>query len=157
MNLSEKADFLQNGSFLLLQNLSDDSTALWGKMNARQMLEHLNDFYEVSFEKIIFPLITAEEHLPKYREFLYSEKPFKENTKAPAAVLGEEPSPIRTASLQAAKDLLKQTVEYFFNYFQKDPLIKTSHPVFGALNYDEWVMLHYKHVTHHFKQFNLLS
>jgi hypothetical protein len=157
MTLNEKIDFLQNESFAILQHLSDDSAGLWGKMNARQMLEHLSDFYEVSVAKIIFPLVTPEEYLPKYREFLYSEKPFKENTKAPAEVLSEEPLPIRTNSMVQAKEALKGKVAYFFSYFQKQPSYKTLHPVFGLLSFDEWIMLHYKHVVHHFRQFNLLS
>ncbi|TXH28993.1 MAG: DUF1569 domain-containing protein, partial [Cyclobacteriaceae bacterium] len=36
------------------------------------------------------------------------------------------------------------------------PAKKTTHPVFGALNFDEWILLHYKHVTHHSRQFGLI-
>ncbi len=155
--MEEKSAFLQNEMFGLMQSLSEQSQQLWGKMNAQQMVEHLTDFFNVSVEKIIFPLVTPEEHLPKYREFLYSNKEFKENTKAPAGVLGEEPLPLRTASLQSAKDQLKETVSYFFEYFKKEPAKKTMHPAFGMLNFDEWVMLHYKHVRHHLRQFGFIS
>ena len=125
-------------------------------MNAQQMTEHWTDFFNVSVEKIIFPLVTPPEHLARYREFLYSDKAFKENTKAPAEVLGEEPLPLRTATLQDAKDKLKKTVEYFFKYFNDEPEKVTLHPAFGMLLYSEWLMLHYKHVKHHLRQFNLI-
>lgn len=151
----EKLTFIKEGLFLLLEKLPADKKQVWGKMNAHQMLEHLADFFDVSSGKIIFDLVTPPEHLPKYREFLYSDKEFRENTKAPHTVLGDEPMPLREPSFDAAKERLKQSVEEFINFFSvsKD---KTIHPVFGALTFDEWVLLHYKHVRHHLRQFALL-
>ena len=122
-------------------------------MNAQQMLEHVNDFYEVSTGKLQFALTTPEEHLPKYKEFLYSDKPFRENTKAPETVLGDKPLPMRTPSLEAAAAQLQNTVAEFF---ESKPRPTTIHPVFGPLSFDEWILLHYKHVTHHWNQFELL-
>jgi oxepin-CoA hydrolase/3-oxo-5,6-dehydrosuberyl-CoA semialdehyde dehydrogenase len=149
--------FIKNDMFLLAGNLSTDSKAAWGKMNPQQMIEHVADFFDVSTEKIKFPLTTPEEHLPKYKAFLYSDKEFKENTKAPAAVLGEVPLPLRTANLEAAINKLKMAVDDFFSYFKNDPNKLTMHPAFGLLNFDEWIMLHYKHVVHHWKQFGLIQ
>ncbi|HSN60374.1 MAG TPA: DUF1569 domain-containing protein [Ferruginibacter sp.] len=156
MNQEEKSAFIQAEMFLLLQNISEKQIPLWGKMNAQQMLEHLNDFFEVSIEKIIFPLVTPKEYLPKYREFLYSDKAFRENTKAPASVLGDDPLPVKTASIQAAKEKLQDTVHSFFEFFKTQPNNKTLHPVFGLLSFEEWIMLHYKHVMHHYRQFALI-
>ena len=152
----EKLHFLREEMFLLLEKLTADKIQVWGKMNAQQMLEHLADFFNVSSGKILFELVTPEEHLPKYREFLYSDKEFRENTRAPASVLGDEPLPKRKPGIEAAKEDLKLSVEDFVDYFQADKEKKTMHPVFGALNFDEWVLLHYKHVRHHLRQFGLL-
>ena len=152
----EKLRFLREEMFLLLEKLTAEKKQVWGKMNAQQMLEHLADFFNVSTGKIIFDLVTPVEHLPKYREFLYSDKEFRENTKAPAAVLGEEPLPQRKPNLESAKEDLKKSVEEFVNFFQADREKKTLHPVFGPLNFEEWVLLHYKHVRHHLRQFALL-
>ena len=152
----EKLRFLREEMFLLLEKLTAEKKQVWGKMNAQQMLEHLADFFNVSTGKIIFDLVTPVEHLPKYREFLYSDKEFRENTKAPAAVLGEEPLPQRKPNLESAKEDLKKSVEEFVNFFQADTEKKTLHPVFGPLNFEEWVLLHYKHVRHHLRQFALL-
>ena len=156
MTVEEKSLFISKAAFQLLEQLSGHTPAAWGKMDARQMLEHLKDFFDVSTERIIFPLTTPEEHLPKYREFLYSEKPFRENTKAPTSVLGEEPLAWRSESFEAALSQLKESVDHFYQYFGTAPGIQTIHPVFGSLNFEEWIMLHYKHVMHHLKQFNLL-
>ena len=153
--IDEKKSFLKNDFFLLINKLKGDEKAKWGKMNAQQMIEHVSAFFKVSTQKIQFPLTTPVEHLPKYKEFLLSEKEFKENTKAP--VLPEEPLPLRYSNMQEALEKLKKSVDEFFEFFKTDPDKKTLHPAFGDLNFDEWVQLHHKHVTHHLKQFGLID
>lgn len=154
---SQKIQFLFQNSFELLNRLENSSPPKWGVMNAQQMIEHLADFYNVSAEKISCKLYTSEEHLPAYKAFLLSDKAFRENTKAPVELLGDEPRPLRFATLAEAKDNLKKSVSDFAEYFNKDKERKTLHPVFGFLNFDEWVLLHYKHVQHHLKQFDLIN
>ncbi|MEO7266366.1 MAG: DUF1569 domain-containing protein [Ferruginibacter sp.] len=149
--------FLETGMFPLLEVLNEDNNNNWGKMNAQQMIEHLRDFFMVSTGELKFDLAVPEEHLPKYLEFLRSDKPFKENTKAPASVLGEEPLSLRFNSLDEAKKALHLTVKHFFEYFEMNPGAKTLHPAFGNLGFDDWVLLHYKHVTHHLRQFGLMN
>lgn len=151
----EKKAFLKNEFVFFLNKLKSDEKGKWGKMNAQQMIEHVSGFFKVSTEKIHFPLTTPLEHLPKYKEFLMSEKEFRENTKAP--VLPEEPLPLRYSSMQEAIDVLKKSVDDFFEFFKDDPSKTTLHPAFGELNFDEWVQLHHKHVTHHLKQFGLIE
>ena len=153
----EKRAFLKDDLLLLVNTLKGDEKAKWGKMNAQQMIEHVSGFFKVATQKIHFPLTTPVEHLPKYKEFLLSEKEFKENTKAPATVLPEEPLPLRYSTMQEAKDQLKKSVEEFFEFFKDDTSKTTLHPVFGQLNFDEWVQLHHKHVIHHLKQFGLIE
>lgn len=153
----EKLAFLQSGYIEYLDKINADSKALWGKMNAQQMLEHVSDFFKVSTEKIKYPIITPEEHLPKFKAFLLSDKEFRENTKAPADIVAEEPISIRNNNMQEASSELKQEITEFIKYFENEEEKKTAHPVFGNLNYEEWVLLHNKHVMHHFKQFGLIS
>jgi len=152
MNL-DKVAFLKGELNLLCNGLTAEAKGKWGVMNAHQMLEHITDFFRVSTGKVAFDLITPEEHLPKYKAFLYSDKEFRENTKAPVSVLGEEPLPLRTTSLEEALSNLKKSVDDFFLFFEQDPMRTTVHPVFGPLNFEEWVLLHYKHVNHHLRQF----
>ena len=151
-----KLDFISKGYAPYPDALSAETPAVWGKMNAQQMIEHLADFYDVSTGKIETVLYTPEEHLPKYREFLMSEKMFRENTTAPEQLLGEEPLAMRLPGLNEAKERLAISVNEFNRYFENDPMRETLHPVFGMLNYDEWVRLHYKHVIHHLRQFSLI-
>ena len=152
----QKLKFLTIDCIPLFKRLSADTVGSWGKMNAQQMVEHVTAFFKVSTGKIKFDLVTPVEHLPKYKEFLLSDKEFRENTKAPDSVIGEEPLPLRYANLEEALEKLTAAIDEFENYFKTDLNKKTLHPVFGELNFKEWVLLHYKHVTHHLKQFGLL-
>jgi Protein of unknown function (DUF1569) len=149
-----KLKFLKEDFIPLIKHLAPDAMGKWGKMNGQQMVEHVTGFFKVSTNKLHFDVVTPVEHLPKYKEFLLSEKEFRENTKAP--VLPEDPLPLRNNIMQNAVAELENEVNDFFNYFKEDAFIKTPHPVFGELNFEEWVQLHHKHVTHHLKQFELL-
>src|SRR5437868_7786124 len=95
----EKLNFLTKEAFSILKDLPADAKGKWGKMNGQQMVEHVSGFFSVSSGKIIFPLVTPAEHLPKYKEFLLSDKEFRENTKAPGNIVPEEPVATRTASI----------------------------------------------------------
>ncbi len=152
----EKLDFIFKEYIPLLKYLQADKAGKWGKMNGQQMVEHVTAFFYVSTEKIKFDLVTPPEHLPKYKAFLLSEKEFRENTKAPVNVIGDDPLPLRYASMEEAINNLSKSILSFETYFKDDPVKKTLHPVFGELNFEEWVLLHYKHINHHLKQFELV-
>ena len=151
-----KLNFLTKEYVPLLKNVSPTAMGKWGKMNGQQMVEHVAAFFYVSSEKIKFDLVTPPEHLPKYKEFLLSDKEFRENTKAPGNVIGEEAMPLRYTSMEEAVENLARSIAAFEVYFKDDSKKKTMHPVFGELNFEEWVLLHYKHVTHHLRQFELI-
>ena len=152
----QKLHFITKECMPLFKNLSTNAMGNWGKMNGQQMVEHVAAFFLVSTEKIKFDLVTPAEHLPKYREFLFSDKEFRENTKAPGNVIGEEALPLRYANMDEALKKLSESIAYFEYFFKDDADKKTLHPVFGELNYEEWVLLHYKHVRHHLRQFGVL-
>ena len=152
----EKLDFITTKTIPLLKNLPANATGKWGKMNGQQMVEHVSGFFKVSSGRLDFPVVTPAEHLPKYKEFLLSDKEFRENTKAPGNVVPEEPVALRHASMAEALAELENEIKDFILFFKKDPERKTGHPVFGELNFDEWVLLHYKHLQHHLKQFSLI-
>lgn len=149
----DKVLFIQRELCSLLATLQPEKVGIWGKMNAQQMIEHTADFFDVSAGKGDQHCVTPEEQLPKFKAFIFSDKQFRENTKAPENVVPEEPLALRTASMQAAIDKLEKSIDAFFRYFETDKSQTTVHPVFGPLNFDEWILLHYKHVTHHLRQF----
>ncbi|MFI5156737.1 MAG: hypothetical protein ACHQEM_11150, partial [Chitinophagales bacterium] len=73
-----------------------------------------------------------------------------------APMLPPDPVPLKNQSLEAAKEQLKQELNAFDEYFARDPDAKPTNPTMGPLHFDEWLIFHNKHFTHHFKQFNLL-
>ena len=149
-----KQDFVQQQFLKLVSSLSPDQKGNWGVMNAQQMVEHVADFFKVSYEKIKFKQVTPTEHLPKLREFLWSEKEFRENTKAP--MLPETPFVVRNVDMKNSLVELENDINSFFNYFTQHNVSTTLHPVFGELNFEDWIQLHYKHTLHHAKQFGLI-
>lgn len=150
----QKLNFISTTLVPLLRSLPADAKMKWGKMNAQQMVEHISGFFRVSTNKLHFPLVTPADQLPKFKEFLHSEKEFRENTKAP--VLPEDPLPEQFASYADAVNDLEKEIKDFLYQFTNDPALTTQHPVFGDLNFEEWVLLHYKHVVHHLKQYGLM-
>jgi hypothetical protein len=107
----------------------------------------------VASGKIKLPTVTPPDKLPRLREFMFSEKPFKENTKSP--VLAEEPVPLKKHTKEAAIGKLQEELIYFFEAFEKEPGLKTNNPVFGELDFDANIQLLYKHALHHLRQFGI--
>ena len=149
----EKENFLRTKFIPLLQMIPPETPPRWGKMNLQQMIEHFTDVTMVASGKIKLPVVTPPDKLSRYREFMMSEKPFKENTKSP--VLGEEPAQLKKHTRQGAIGKLLEELIHFFEVFEKDPGLRTSHPVFGELNFDENVQIMHKHALHHLRQFGV--
>jgi hypothetical protein len=150
---ASKEKFLQTIFIPLLQQLKANTPARWGKMNVQQMIEHFGDAVMVASGKLKLPVMTPPEKLPTYREFLMSEKPFKENTRNP--LLGEAPLPPKKNTKEAAIGKLQEELIYFFQIFRNNPGLKTTNPIFGELNYEENIQLLYKHALHHLRQFGV--
>ncbi len=151
----DKKLFLEETFIERIRLLDGNALGKWGKMNGHQMAEHVIAFFKISSGGLQIPVVTAEADLPKFKAFLLSDKEFRENTKAPSQILGEEPLPTRTASMEEAVSKLERSIGEFTAYFAANPGAITTHPVFGPLNFEEWILLHYKHVLHHLKQFDL--
>jgi len=150
----DKLNFITNDFVAKTKTRQPGSFGKWGKMNAQQMVEHVSGFFKISTNQLHFPLVSPAEQLPKLKAFLLSDKEFRENTKAP--VLPEEPIPVTYTSFQDALSELEAQINLFVAKFSSGEIVISQHPVFGDLNFEEWVLLHYKHVIHHAKQFGLV-
>lgn len=155
--MNDQINFLQNEFLKIIRTADSSVTPKWGKMNFQQMVEHVTSFFKVSTKKLQFDLVSPTEHLPKLKEFLMSDKQFRENTKAPTNIIGEEPLPAHFKTVEEAINQMDKEVHHFFDFYAADKQVTAVHPVFGELNFEEWVLLHYKHVTHHLRQFGLLA
>jgi hypothetical protein len=123
-------------------------------MNAQQMIEHFADAAKNASGKLLLPALNEGAELQKFRDFLMSERPFKENTKNP--LIPEEGIPLRQRNLLSAIQKLKKELDYFFEAFEKNPDLKTGNMFFGDLDYNMNIQLLYKHAMHHLKQFGLV-
>lgn len=152
----EKENFLRTKLISYLQRLNPSTPPKWGKMNVQQMIEHLNlDAVQIASGKIKWDKpVTPPERLQKMKEFLLSERTFKENTVNP--LLEENPAPTRFQTVQAAISDLHMELIYFFEVFDKNPSLYTLNPIFGDLNFDQNVQLLYKHAQHHLRQFGVV-
>ncbi len=151
----EKENFLRTKLISYLQRLDPATAPKWGKMNVQQMIEHYGGdaVRNASGRLKIDNILTPPDHLEKLREFMMSDKPFKENTKNP--LMGEEPLPLRYKTVQAAIGALQQELIYFFEAYEKNPTQIIRNPFFGDLNFEQNVQLLYKHALHHLRQFGV--
>src|ERR1700679_1369634 len=106
----EKKKFLQDDFIPLLKNLDAYAKGRWGVMNGQQMVEHFADAVKNESGKLILPIFNIAERLEKSREFLMTEKQFKENTKNP--LIGEVPFPLRKANMNAAIEKLHEELNH---------------------------------------------
>lgn len=151
---AEKTEFLKYRFIPLLRQIPTETPPQWGKMTFQQMIEHLADYLRISSGKTVYTdFVFPPERLNKNRDFMLSEKPFKENT--PNPLLPEVPAPVKNISVEEAINELQTELNYFFSVFEKNNLQVTRNPFFGDLNYEENIHLLYKHVMHHLRQFGV--
>lgn len=149
----EKENFLRTKLVTCLQQLDPSTPPRWGKMSVQHMIEHYagdavrNANGRLKADTILLP----PEQLERMREFMMSEKPFRENTHNP--LMGKEPAPLRFKTVQAAIGALQQELIYFFEVYEKNPGMKIRNPFFGDLDFEQNVQLLYKHALHHLRQF----
>ncbi len=147
--------FLFNDIHADLAKLTSETQALWGTMDAQQMIEHLILSVVVSAGELQATLITPEEKLEQVKTVvLRSGRPMQKGIKNPA--ISADPTPHEFANLAEAITALHQAIERFRNAFKNNPELEVMHNVFGPLDYHHWLWFHYKHFTHHFTQFGLL-
>ncbi|MEO6833802.1 MAG: hypothetical protein ABI378_14245 [Chitinophagaceae bacterium] len=149
-----KADFLQNELVSLLVKIPVNAAPLWGKMNVQNMVEHMSDSVRIANGRDPQDCITPDENLPKMQAFLYSDKPFKENT--PNSLMPDTPAPSRFERMEDALGELQSELNEFINVFSQDKRKINTNPFFGPLDFEAWTLLLYKHALHHLRQFGVV-
>ena len=149
----EKVDFLKNKFIPLVRSIELAVSPKWGKMGLQQMVEHLSESFRNANGKVSHPLHTSPELVSKFKAFMMSDKLFKENTKS--VMMGDEPPVIHNSSIIKAIEELELEVNDFFIAFELQPNRIIANPIFGDLNFNEWVQLLHKHVIHHLTQFGI--
>lgn len=152
---TQKESFLRSQLVPLLQQVPPATPPAWGRLSFHQMVEHFTDSVRLANGHIpVRDFITPEDKLHRMREFMLSEKPFRENT--PNPLMEATPPPTRFATVQAALGELQEELIYFFDVFTRQPGLTTRNPFFGDLNFAENVHLLHKHALHHLRQFGVV-
>ena len=138
----------------LLAALQPGTPALWGRMNAQNMIEHLVEAVQYTNGKRIADLRVSIDYANKQRKDLVNS-----DFVIPNGVTGYLPDATKTKRF---KDLSTAILELnnkldAFEIFFKSGGVTATHFEFGPMNYKEWIIWHGKHFTHHFKQFGLLE
>ena len=137
----------------ILENLDEKKSASWGKMTPQRMIEHLSDCIYMSCGIGNHELLIPEEKIKGMQDFLYSEKEMPQNIQVPFA---KENTPLRNTDIELALDEFTMAWVDFEEMYSEDPQKTALHPYYGNLNYEQWLLLHSKHFTHHFTQFGLM-
>lgn len=131
-----------------INKLTSQSERLWGKMDAAQMLAHVQVPIGVAFGTTtvkgnwLMKLI-----LPLFKKNLYDQKPWKQG-------LPTDKTFIMTGQ---SKDFEKEKTALLdmVSRFSEPTMINEKHPVFGKLTKEQWSKATWKHLDHHLKQFGV--
>ncbi len=139
----------------LLNNLTENTQAQWGLMMPQNMIEHLAKTLQYTNGKREIAQRTTEQEANAAKQALiYTDMEIPKGLKSPLA--GELPDLFEFADLNEAKRNLNNELNDFESYFAGNPGAAPMQPRLGRLTYQEWIIFHSKHFTHHFKQFGLI-
>ena len=133
-----------------LDTLTPAAPALWGKMNASQMVAHCQVPIKLGFEELVIKRGIIGFLFGKMaKKKLLSDAPFEKNLPT-----------FKEARIKHQPDFGTEK-EKLAAYIRRmatggpEAITKKPHPFFGPLTTHEWDQLQYKHLDHHFKQFNI--
>lgn len=146
-----------NIDFVALRNeLKPETPAMFGNMNAQQMIEHVSLIYDYVLSNNKINVLTPDDKIEKVkRAFLWSEGGFKrgitnEFTKSISFECKLEDLTIAINEFEKRHLLVAIAIN-------QNAIIDKTHPVFGLLNTEEWTQFFTKHTWHHFNQFGLIK
>lgn len=131
-----------------LSKLRESDEPLWGKMNAAQMLAHVQMPISVAFGthsvegNWLMKLI-----LPLFKKRLYDDRPWKKN-------LPTEKTFITTGDDKMFDLEMKHVVD-LVSRFTESAIVNDRHPIFGKLTKEQWAKATWKHLDHHLTQFGV--
>jgi hypothetical protein len=131
-----------------LSNLTKDTSATWGKMNASQMLHHCQMPLNIILEKEDYGVKPNWLINLLFKKSMYSDKLWKKNlpTAKGFAIKDDKDFDTEKKAIVNLIDTLNEQRER--NDWQ-------AHPAFGAMTKNQWGKMQYKHLDHHFRQFGI--
>jgi len=138
-----------------LGKLQTAALPLWGTLTAIGMIEHLITTIEYTNGKKQTTCTLTPEQIEKRKQaVIYSDAELPMGIKTP--VSKDDPAATTFETLPEAIVALNDELDAFEKYFVTAGAVSV-HPGFGELNYQEWLLFHGKHFTHHLKQFGIIE
>ena len=131
-----------------VDNLHDQSSAQWGKMNVGQMVHHCQAPLNIILGKNDYNLKPNWFAKVFFKKSLYSDKPWRKNlpTIKPFKETEER-------SFDIEREKLKMLLHEIGG--QRDREEWGEHPAFGKFSKEQWGKMQYKHLDHHLRQFGV--
>lgn len=132
------------------ENVQKDTPQSWGKMNAAQMFQHLNKSIAFLFTDEKVTRMFAGRIIGKLilKQALKESKPISKNSPTAPSFVAES-----SVDFETEKTLFLERLQQFSSFTEANFEGKV-HPFFGKMTGNQWNVLLYKHLDHHFKQFN---
>ena len=136
-----------------LQKLTPDTTRVWGKMDAHQMICHLSDSFKLALgERPAACVDTAFTRTVLKWIALQTPLPWPQSVKTipevDAMIGGTRPAQFER-DCQELESVMKKFCQVPANFAWY------PHPIFGRLSRAEWQRWGYLHMDHHFRQFGV--
>jgi hypothetical protein len=133
-----------------LSKLKPGAQPQWGVMNAEQMMAHCLSPIEVAFGNMTLKSNIFMRIIGKlYKNKILQSPRFKKNSPTVPEFVKKG-----NYDFETTKGALIKAIESFSR--NGHSVIKnTKHPFFGNMTYEEWDQLQWKHLDHHFRQFDL--
>ena len=133
--------------------LTPETRGLWGKMNAHQMVCHLNDSYALAMSEK-----TASEDITLLSRTLVRWVALRAPVSWPKGVptrpeIDQLAGGTRPTEFTTDRDVLAEAIQRFVQ--QPRTFLFGTHPIFGTLAEWEWMRWGYLHADHHLRQFGL--
>lgn len=130
-----------------LNRLSADSAARWGQFTPARMLRHLGSSLKMATGELPIAPRRSPLRLFPLKQLIVFVFPFPKGAPtAPALLTRDEPH--FETERAAVRELLA-------GFASKQVPTWPDHPAFGALTREQWGVLAWKHVDHHFRQFGV--
>jgi hypothetical protein len=130
-----------------INSITDNNKALWGKMNAYQMVKHCalcDDMYhgKIPMKRVFIGYLIGKMILKKS---LKDEAPFAKNSPTSPLLYTNKAS----GEMEEQKKVWLSSIERYANYQD----INFVHPFFGPMTREQIGLFVYKHADHHLRQF----
>ena len=131
-----------------VNQLNEDTPALWGRMNPAQMMHHCQMPLHIILEKNDYGVKPNWLINLLFKKSMYSDKLWRKNmpTAKGFAVKGDH-------DFNNEKEELLNLLTELNRH--KNRTEWQDHPAFGKLTKDQWGKMQYKHLDHHLRQFGV--